>query len=235
MRDRIRHAKSYPFGIPRRSYLLRNGVAEPLAERDDIDRHTAGRTPVIASGSNRSPQRLIEKYGDTHAPIAVEHAWLADFDVVYAAHITRYGSIPATVHPVPGMRVSVSLTWLDDDQLEAMHATEGNYDYLHLERIALTTEAGAHHDAATAYIAKAGSLAVNGSLVGLKAVPAKDRPHIALTQRAAQGLVHGRTAPDIHFDDFVSGNVTDEALRRRHTEALRRSAVPFDWPHTRQD
>lgn len=235
MREKIRHAKAYPFGIPRHSYLLRDGAAEPLTERADIERHTAGRTPVIASGSNRSPKRLIEKYGDAHAPIAVERAWLAGFDVVYAAHITRYGSIPATVHPVPGMRVSVSLTWLDDEQLKAMHATEGNYDYLHLDRIDLATEAGAHHAAATAYVAKAGSLAVNGSLVGLKAVPAEDRPHIALTQRAAQGLVHGRTAPESHFDDFVSGNVTDEALRRHRTKTLKRTALPFDWPYARRN
>ena len=79
------------------------------------------------------------------------------------------------------------------------------------------------------YIAKAGSLTVDGAVVGLSAVPAEDRPHIALTQRSAQGLVHGRTAPDSPFNDFIAENVTNEALRRRRTAMLKRDAVPFDW------
>src|SRR3546814_12837230 len=51
-------------------------------------------------------------------------AWLADFDVVYATHITRDGSIPGNLFPTPGARVRLSVTWLDAEQLAAMHATE---------------------------------------------------------------------------------------------------------------
>ena len=84
-------AKSYPFAAPTQSYLFRNGAAAPsdpaLSAPDCYD----GRTAVIAHGSNRSPDQLLRKFGAS-AEIPVTRAWLADYDVVFSAHVIGYGS-----------------------------------------------------------------------------------------------------------------------------------------------
>ena len=65
----LRLAKGYPYSTPGRSYLYNSEAITPLdaANPHDFD----GRMPVIAHGSNRSPQRLIEMMlsGATMDPI----------------------------------------------------------------------------------------------------------------------------------------------------------------------
>src|SRR3546814_20831446 len=56
--------------------------------------------------------------------IPVTRTWLGDHDVVYSAHVTRYGSLSATLHRAPGTRVQVYVTWLTEAQLPRMHETE---------------------------------------------------------------------------------------------------------------
>ena len=81
-RELLALAKSYPFPAPEGSYLFSGGEAGPIAPAD-----FAGRVPVLAHGSNRSPEQLRRKFG-TAAEIPVTYGWLADYDVVYSAHIT---------------------------------------------------------------------------------------------------------------------------------------------------
>ena len=70
---RVAHGLSYPFNPPGKSYLFRDGRMQPLGSFDIADR-----VPVVASGSNGSPQRLAEKYGDQYRN-APENEWLAIF------------------------------------------------------------------------------------------------------------------------------------------------------------
>ena len=77
--DLLALAKAYPFADPGKSYHFRGGAARPLeAAGPEV---FAGRTPVIAHGSNRSPDQLRRKYGAA-AEIPVSRGWLAEHDVV---------------------------------------------------------------------------------------------------------------------------------------------------------
>ncbi len=245
MPERIAHAKAYPFHIPGHSFVYRDGEAHPATE-SEIDFAALardGRAPVIACGSNRAPEQLRRKYGhlDGVVTIPVQRAWLADFDVVYAAHITRYGSIAATLQHVAGTSVEVSITWLSDSQLELMHATEGRgerYDYVRLGGLDLSLESAADGDAwgdgrldfAFAYIYRDGCLAHEGAPVGLAEIAARERPHRALGQPEAQALVHSRLAGSGDLDTFILENVTDAAARRAREERLAGDALAFAWP-----
>src|SRR3970040_120238 len=93
----VRHALSYPFEIPSRSYVVADGRYEELPDSaPPLD--VSGRHPVLALGSNQSPHQLIRKFRDCGlGPITVVRGRLRDFDVVYSAHISRYGAIPETL------------------------------------------------------------------------------------------------------------------------------------------
>ena len=82
-------------------------------------------------GSNRSPEQLLRKFGDSET-IPVTNARLWDYDVFYSAHVASYGSIPAVLGGAVGTVVDVSVTWLLPHQLQRMHETEAvgkSYDY----------------------------------------------------------------------------------------------------------
>ena len=101
------------------SMLLRRDREEGMTTMDT-------RHPVIACGSNRAPDRLAQKYGSTlpGAIIPVTRITLYDYAVCYAATVTRYGAVPATVTPWPGAHAELLVTWLTDRQLAIMNETE---------------------------------------------------------------------------------------------------------------
>lgn len=231
MPHRIAFAKAYPFAILDHSFFLKDGAVTPLPAGEA---HRAGRTAVLASGSNRSHEQLARKFGDDPEGVATERAWLADFDVVYAAHITRYGSIPTTLQHIAGMRVHLAINWLTERQLAAMHATEGNYDFVLLERIALETETGPALPEAHVYVARNGFLTHEGAPIGSREAAAENRPHAAMDQQEAQAHVHARLGAGIAPDDFVLQNIQDERLRRERSARLGDPDAVFAWPHRRK-
>ena len=241
MPERIARAKAYPFRIPGHSFVYRDGGAHEVAE-SGIDRaalEREGRAPVIACGSNRSPDQLRRKYGhlDGAVTIPVQRAWLTDFDVVYAAHITRYGSIAATLQHVAGTSVEISITWLSESQLDLMHGTEGrgeSYDYVRLDGLDLSLDAACGGDgrleSAYAYTYRGGCLGHEGRPVGLAEIAARERRHRALSQPEIQAHVHSRLAGGGDLDTFILENVTDAHARRAREERLAGDALPFAWP-----
>ena len=118
-------ATGYPYEFPACSYLFADHARHPLP--NDLPAELKGRIPVIACGSNRAPEQLARKFQDWPLPlrIPVLCAKLFGFDVVYSAHFTRYGAVPATLHPCPGATVDVAVQWLTPAELERMDATEG--------------------------------------------------------------------------------------------------------------
>ena len=54
----LARARGYPYAIPDRSYHWRGGQ---VSEFDAVK--SAGRTPVLAVGSNQSPEQLTRKFG----------------------------------------------------------------------------------------------------------------------------------------------------------------------------
>ena len=107
---RLAIAKTYPYRVPRASFVYVDGRADPL--EGPLDR--SGRIPVIAYGSNRAPEQLARKFAGWPRGTgrAGDAARLADHDVVYGAHFTAYGALPAVLARSPGTAVEVSVTWL---------------------------------------------------------------------------------------------------------------------------
>ena len=160
----LRLAKGYPYAAPAGSYFYRDGASEALGGRIEPGL-TEGRVPVVAHGSNRAPEQLHRKFGHLKgrdSEIPVTRAWLPDHDVVYSAHMTRYGAISATLHEAAGTRVQIYITWLTEAQLPRMHETEiglGNYGYGRMGGLDLQIEGGPRLSEAFAYLSVHGCLA----------------------------------------------------------------------------
>jgi hypothetical protein len=228
--DPVAHALSYPFRIPARSYVMAGGHCRELdagAPAPDV----AGRRPVLAAGSNQSPERLIRKYGTAaFGAIPVVRARLHDFDIVYSAHVSAYGSIPATLWPCPGTTVTLFINWLDRPQETRMHETEvpsGNYHFGSFAGIRVRAEQGGELSAAFAYISRRGALLKGGRPVALSAVAAENRRWPALGQDQVQGHVRDRLEPGRPLDAFVRAAIDDADERRARIAALARDAAPF--------
>jgi hypothetical protein len=237
---RLALAKAYPFPAPGRSYLFRDGAAQPLETGTSQAALFAGRQPVIGHGSNRSPEQLHRKFG-TGAEIPVSRAWLRDYDVVYSAHVSQYGSIAANLQYTPGTLAEVYVTWLTADQLERMHETElggENYYYGRLNGVSLDLETGpeAAMDSADVYLSTRGCLTRDGgplglAPVGLAAVASKDRPHGALDQVGVLDLVRARHRPERDLDHHILETIRDPAGRKALVAEMQAGALPAEAPH----
>ncbi|MDP6390241.1 MAG: hypothetical protein QF654_10130 [Alphaproteobacteria bacterium] len=224
---RLARARDYPYAYPGGSYTWCRGRVAPFDPAE-----TAGLTPVLALGSNRSPGQLQRKFGD-RALIPVEAGRLDGFDIVYSAHITGYGAVPATLATSPGTTVGLAVTWLGEAELEAMHATElGNENYLYalLEDVALTLDGGARLDAIHLYISRRGLLTHDGGPVALAAVAAEGRRHGAMTTGEVLEAVRARVAPGHDPDAFVLHVAGDTDYRREVSTALAQDAAAFEHP-----
>lgn len=232
MNDPVAHAKTYPFPVPGRSYVFRNGTPHDL---DDHGFDRTGRTPVLAAGSNQSHEQLARKYSvlPGHVEIPIQRGLLDDFDSVYAAHLAGYGSVPSTFHPSLGTRVTTYVLWLDDAQLNRMHETERNYTYDRLDGIRVEIEGvGEIIDRAFAYTAVVGCLNVNGAPVALAEISAEGRILRAMSQPDMLDHVRGRLDPAVHLDTFIQAHIEDEALRRERTLALSSDSLPLVFERT---
>lgn len=222
-------AKSYPFRIPNCSYVFHNGEEEPWP-RAGID--VSGRTPVLAAGSNQSPEQLARKYSVVAGDVVIpaQRARLVGFDCVYAAKITPYGSIPATFQASPGTRVIVFVLWLTDPQLARMHETEAGYSYDRLAGIRVELETVDEAlGVAYAYVARTACLNVAGAPRALAAIAAEDRHFGALSEPATIALVRDRVAPGLDVDDFIRENLADAELRLRRMATLAADALPINF------
>lgn len=225
--DILGRARGYPYSIPAGSYTWRAGRVEAF---DAAAR--AGRTAVLAVGSNQSPEQLTRKFGDS-GEIPVQRANLSDFDIYYSAHITAYGAVPAMLQHAPGAQVTLSVNWLDDRQLDIMHRTElyaEKYRYEVIEDIALALDCGTGMDFVHLYVGVNGHLLHEGEAVALAAVPATGRRPKALTTAAVIDIVRARVSPGHGADDFILKLVEDPDFRAECTAAIAADAVRFAHP-----
>ena len=188
---------------------------------------------MLACGSNQSPQQLSIKFsGLDIGPTPVIRARLRDFDSVYSAHFSRYGSIPATLQHAPGTTVFVFVLWLTSGQREHMHKTEAvgvNYDFGRLDDIDLRMDGGGVLDHVFSYISRRGCLTWDGLPVPLSAIKAEGRRWPALTQEQVLEVARDRLEPGHSLDDFISGTITDKEIRNARTKALESGARPFEY------
>ena len=111
-------AISYPYFAPDYSFSFYKGqFVKGIC--DDL----SNRIPILSVGSNRSPYQLKRKFS-LDQDICVTPATLHDSDIVYAASLSSYGSMPATQWPSKGTKVDLNVLWLKEEQLNIMHLTE---------------------------------------------------------------------------------------------------------------
>ncbi len=233
--ERLALAKGYPFAAPAESFVFVAGEVRPIEEADFSDRR-----PVLAHGSNRAPAQLARKFGhlsEEDGAVPVTRAWLREYDVVYAAHITRYGAVSSTLQHAPGCEAALAVNWLTEVQLQRMHETEGvgGYAYGQLESVALVLEAGpaAQLDEVALYLGRHGCLTIEGTAVGLAAVPSRNRQHRALHQEEVQAWLRERHRPDQDLDEMILQHVADSGARQRLARSLQAEALPPATPHFR--
>ena len=224
----LQRALSYPYAIPDRSFLQ---VGERTVKLPS-DLELADRIPVLAFGSNAAPEVLIRKFelSGSGGSVPVVRAELRDFDIVYSAHISAYGSIPAAIQASPGTVVSTYVTYLTPEQLTTMSQTEPNYFLAGLEPISCRLETGEELTAIASYLSKHGCLAADVGEVALADVAAADRRFPEWGEREAIEHVRLRLSPELSLEEFIAENVADPRAARERTEILRQDARPFAGP-----
>lgn len=184
----LARALEYPYATPSHSYLYRDGEAMELPrEGPDLD----GRSPLIAYGANAAPASLARKL--TQLPgieMPVMQFELEGFDVVYSAHVSPYGAVPATLVESPGTVAPVFLLHPTAGQLVLLTASELNYDLVEI-------------DGAAAYRSKHGCLEMDGSAVALSAVRSVGRELPELDEPALLDRVRSYLRPELSLQEFV--------------------------------
>ncbi len=237
--DRLRLAKGYPFIAPQTSYLFIDGRSEGFSKVAEYDIDLSERKAVIAHGSNRAPEQLVRKsagHPSGRDPIPLTAIWLHDHDVVYSAHVARYGSVAAELVYCPGTSVQVFLTWLTDDQLVRMHETElpgGNCSYGHVqcqwgssENYDLPTDP----DRLAVYRSSFGAFNFHGKPLALSAIPAINRRYDALGQEEVLKLVHKGHGADQDLDDAILKSIEASQYRSKVVDAVRKQSLDVFHP-----
>jgi len=183
----LRRALTYPYATPERSYLYREGRAEDLPVDFDLD----GRRPLISYGANAAPEALALKLAALPGePMPVVRSQLRDFDVVYSAHVSPYGAVPATLLESPGTVAPVSVIHPTEEQHALLTATELNYDLVRIS-------------GAEAYRSKHGCLELDGSPVALAAIRAEGRTLPELDEPGVLERVRAQLEPDLGLEQFI--------------------------------
>ena len=217
--DVVERALGYPYGAPAEPFIQLGHQTLDPAELE-IDRES--RTPVLAYGSNAAPRVLSRKLALSDQPVLVVPAQLGEFDVVYSAHISPYGAIPATLQRSPGTEVRVHVIYMTEAQIGVISATEPNYEPRLLEGIDCELEDGEELSEVSAYISRHGCLLADGAELALAAVSANGRTLAAMSEPEAMEWVRSSLCPEDSLETFVLANVTDPALSQARTARLPR-------------
>jgi hypothetical protein len=219
--EALQRALRYPYAAPERSFVLAKGRAvEPSAWPGP---EMSDREPLLAYAANAAPAALTRKLGRRAEPLLAERAAAIGFDVVYSAHVSLYGAVPATLIPSPGTEVAVFVLRLSAAQRQAIDATEPNYELSRLPGLECRLDDGRVLDELPVYLSRHGPLDLDGSAVALAAVPATRRRLPALSEPEVLDRVRGVLAPERSLERFVLDAAADPALARRWTVLLRRS------------
>ena len=185
----LRRALAYPYATPDRSYLYRAGEAHALPEDGP---ELAGRTPLLSYGANSAPEALARKLAALPGVgLPVLRAELENFDVVYSAHVSPYGAVPATLIESPGTTAPVFVLHPTVEQRALLTASEPNYNLVEVSGMA-------------AYRSKHGCLLLDGTPVALAAIRSSGRTLPALDEPEILERVRAHLEPDLSLEEFVS-------------------------------
>ncbi|MBH68211.1 MAG: hypothetical protein CMM58_07655 [Rhodospirillaceae bacterium] len=208
----LERALKYPYAVPEDDFILVNGAIRQL----DDDNILLNRKPVLAVGSNRSPEQLRRKFGQKEI-IPVTHARLYNHDVVYSAHVAAYGSIPATLNASPGTIVDIAVTWLSPRQLERMHETEAvgvKYDYAETTGLEIELGDGRSVPSIGCYIGRNGGLNFKGKLVALREIRALGRKYASYDQKSILEYLFSKYCGRGDFERWLMDLITDSKIRQ---------------------
>jgi hypothetical protein len=230
--DARRRALDYPYAPIAESCTLRSGQLHPFDPE-----HTEGRYPVLAIGSNRAPLQLRRKFPEAIG-LPIERVQLDGYDVVYGARVSGYGAIPATLIESPGTRVEVAITWLSDDELTVMDASEGlgvGYHWYDVETNRVVAQRPLSSPKIGAYVAAKGVWASGHGPVALRGVTASGRRFPAWNSARALETLGRQWCPAETADSFIERLVSDSDFRtqirgRMGTTGLCGPPVPAGVP-----
>ncbi|HEX7245472.1 MAG TPA: hypothetical protein VF245_07910 [Solirubrobacterales bacterium] len=222
--DVVRRATAYPYERPTRPFAQRG--------RETMDPEEAGidpaeRVALLAYGSNAAPPVLARKLAFSPDPVLVVPAALRGFDVVYSAHISPYGAIPATLQRSPGTAVEVHVIYMTEGQVELITVTESNYEPISLKDVECRLEGDETLTELTAYVSRHGCLLLDAAEVALAAVPATSRTLPEMTEPEALERIRALTAPDEDLESFVLSNVVDPELARSRSTQFEKHQLLF--------
>jgi hypothetical protein len=219
----ILRALNYPYSYPEYDFVLDNGSAAPLQDRKSLE----GRIPVLAIGSNRSPEQLLRKFGDQDF-LPVTFIKLYDYDVVYAAHMASYGSIPAVLAPSSGTIVDIAITWLSKLQLKRMHETEAigiNYDYGVANSLKINADYDYKNQDIGCYLGRRGCLNIMGNVIALKEITATKRVFSAFSQSEILKKIWLNEQKEIQFEVWLKSLIQNKEARQSITTAFEQTAI----------
>ncbi|HEU5142083.1 MAG TPA: hypothetical protein VFU04_02885 [Solirubrobacterales bacterium] len=189
----MERALAYPYDIPTGSYALVAGKAVQLTSANDVD--CDDRIALLAYGSNASPNVLARKLSTRPDPVPVVRTVLRDFDVVYSAHLSLYGAVPATLTRSSGTEATAFIAYLTERQLALVSATEPNYHLARFDRPSCTLDRGVAPAELQVYLSRHGPLRLDGGEVALAAIEARERRLPAMGQREVLERVRDLVCP----------------------------------------
>lgn len=210
-------AESYPFDQPDQPFTFVDGRSIPHVPDQSAN------IAVLASGSNASPSQLRRKFGVRRKGVLVTPVLLRDWTIVYSAHFAAYGSIPATLAPYPGAITLAFVTWLDETDLEQMHASEAlgtNYEYASGKGLSAIDSSGHSVSIDGYYRSLRGDLQIGGQPIRLAMCPSTGVRWPALSQRALLRYVAKKVSRQMDYRQFLTRIIEDADFRRSCREHL---------------
>jgi len=200
----LRRALEYPYATPERSYLYRDGEAHELPAGDP---DLTGRTPLLSYGANAAPEALARKLAALPSEdLPVMRAELEGYDVVYSAHVSPYGAVPATLIESPGTTAPVFVLHPTAPQRALLTATEPNYDLVELP-LSSAMRAKEATRQVEVYWSKHGPLMLDGSAVALAAIRSAGRTLPELDEPAILKRVRAHLEPQLSLEQFVRASI----------------------------
>ena len=200
-------AISYPYKAPTTSFTFKNGKFYR-----GIHISLKDRVPILSIGSNRSPYQLKNKFG-VKENLCVTPAKLYNSVIVYAASMSAYGSIPATQWPCEGSVSDLNLLWLNQDQLQIMHLSEGlgiAYHYVELDKNTVTIQEDDYSGPIFGYISTRGGYLFDGNgPLRLKNIKSNTNTHSSINEYQALNKLFlenpdGQTSLETWLKNFIS-------------------------------
>lgn len=217
--DVVERALGYPYEAPWQPFVQ---LGHETLGPDELEVDREERTAMLAYGSNAAPEVLARKLALSDQPVLVLPAWLEGFDVVYSAHISPYGAVPATLQRSPGTRVRIHVVYMTEAQVGLVAATEPNYESARLDGAVCRLDDGETIASPAAYLSHHGCLLDAGAEVALAAVEAVGRRFAPRGEAEVLERLRALFCPDEELETFVLANVTDPALSQARSTQLPR-------------